>query len=1200
MKQIMTKLFSRVAVIAAFATVFAGNAAAQTKTDIMFAKGFGGYASNSYSAKGTDYTAVANSTNATGVTYAMQVFNGSTGAVRGNKTGAENFSCRNTTTYEDYYISSVSLTVSGGTLDGSTAGRSVAYFGSTAFANPNTSAPSGNAVSASPAAAGKATLTWTNSDQTASYFVLYNLKTANTALSANASTALTVVWTKKSSGVPCAAPTFSPAAGGYTSAQNVTISTTTEGATIYYTTNGNDPTTSSSVYSAPIAVSSNMTIKAMAAKSGYNNSSVSSASYTIVNLDHAGTQADPYSVSDARTAIDNNIGIQGVYATGIVSAIPTEYSTQFSNITFNFVDAEGDTNFLQAYRCKGTSTADASDVRVGDIVVVKGNLTKFGTTYEFAEACELVSLTHPAGSVESPTFSPAAGTYTTAQNVAISCATAGATIYYTTDGTDPTSASTPYSAPINVSSYTTIKAIAIKGTSESTVTTASYHFCSQDDPYTVTQALAFNTYPANGIYVQGIVSTAPTMAPTNNGEMTYYISADGTAENQLEVYKGLGLDEAAFTSKDDIQVGDIVTVFGNVQVFQSTIEFGTGNYLVSFERPTSGDPSITVSANAINATAAAKEGTITVTCENMGAAPELEVLFFQSDGTTSATYDWLTAEINSDNNVAYSISANNGAARTAYFKVYGLDGSANDVYSELITVSQAAYVPDFAELPFEFDGGKSDIASTAGLTQSGLGSDYSSAPKLKFDGTGDELVLKFNERPGKLTFFIKGNSFSGGTFTVQASADGTTYTDLKEYTELGETDIETFNNLNENVRFIKWVYTEKVNGNVALGNITLAKYADLASYTVSWTEGEHTSLFVFGGDESETIDNGSSVPEGTLVEISVDVDAGYELGSLTVKDAEDHEIELTTIEPGVFFSFEMPASNVTITSTAVAATGDRFALFSGNLEEGDYIIYYNGYAMKNTVKSDRLEYELVTPASGVISTDNAAIIWHIAPSGDYWTIYSADADAYAAGTGVKNKAQLLADGTDDKALWTVTGTETYEFVNKANAAAEVNSTLRNNGTNGFACYSASTGGALSLYKYVAPATPDTIDLTLTLGDGGYWGTFYNSGAIYELPEGAQAFTMSSNSLHLLGDDGRLIPEDLAVVIVADKANITLTKIEYAEQILIFGGPNELRGSDTPVPANGKQFVLGKKDGVIGFYKFAGESIPAGKAYYISE
>ena len=176
-----------------------GNAWAQTKTDIMFAKGFGSYTTNSYSAAGTDRTAVANSTNATSVKYAMQVFNGSTGVVRGNQSTAKsNFSCRNTTTYDGYYISQVSLTVTGGTIDGSTNNRSVVYFGTTAYGNPNTTAPTGTATKASPASSGQTTLTWTNTNQDVSYFILYNLKTANSAASKDASTALKVTWTKKS------------------------------------------------------------------------------------------------------------------------------------------------------------------------------------------------------------------------------------------------------------------------------------------------------------------------------------------------------------------------------------------------------------------------------------------------------------------------------------------------------------------------------------------------------------------------------------------------------------------------------------------------------------------------------------------------------------------------------------------------------------------------------------------------------------------------------------------------------------------------------------------------------------------------------------------------------------------------------------------------------------------------------------------
>ena len=70
-------------------------------------------------------------------------------------------------------------------------------------------------------------------------------------------------------GGQAATPTFSPAAGTYASSQTVTISDSTSGSTIYYTTNGTTPTTASSTYSSAITVSANETLEAIATASGY-------------------------------------------------------------------------------------------------------------------------------------------------------------------------------------------------------------------------------------------------------------------------------------------------------------------------------------------------------------------------------------------------------------------------------------------------------------------------------------------------------------------------------------------------------------------------------------------------------------------------------------------------------------------------------------------------------------------------------------------------------------------------------------------------------------------------------------------------------------------------------------------------------------------------------------------------------------------
>ena len=80
---------------------------------------------------------------------------------------------------------------------------------------------------------------------------------------------------------PAPTPTFSPAPGTYTSAQMVTISDTTAGATIHFTTNGNTPTSSDTVFTTPISINTTTTFKAIAVASGFSQSAVATGLYTI-------------------------------------------------------------------------------------------------------------------------------------------------------------------------------------------------------------------------------------------------------------------------------------------------------------------------------------------------------------------------------------------------------------------------------------------------------------------------------------------------------------------------------------------------------------------------------------------------------------------------------------------------------------------------------------------------------------------------------------------------------------------------------------------------------------------------------------------------------------------------------------------------------------------------------------------------------
>ena len=171
--------------------------------------------------------------------------------------------------------------------------------------------------------------------------------------------------------------------------------TNPHGLTVVYESNNTDV--------AEVAADGSLTIKAVgvaeitASFAGNENYNEGSASYAIYVTAHAGTEADPYTVADARLAIDCGVGVSGVYATGIVSQIVTAYNEQYGNITYNFsTDGQTTSDQLQAFRGKakdGKNFTSEDDVQVGDEVVVKGNLTKFNSTYEFAADNQLYSLT---------------------------------------------------------------------------------------------------------------------------------------------------------------------------------------------------------------------------------------------------------------------------------------------------------------------------------------------------------------------------------------------------------------------------------------------------------------------------------------------------------------------------------------------------------------------------------------------------------------------------------------------------------------------------------------------------------------------------------------------------------------------------------------------------------------------------------------
>ncbi len=276
-----------------------------------------------------------------------------------------------------------------------------------------------------------------------------------------------------------------------------------------------------------------------------------------------------------------------------------------------------------------------------------------------------------------------------------------------------------------------------------------------------------------------------------------------------------------------------------------------------------------------------------------------------SDGAISAstTADWITNfNYSTGGQVSFTTTANTGSADRSATVTLTYTYNTNETITKNVTVTQGHPTVDYATLPFAFNSGSSAISSTDGLTQNGLGSDYSvTNARLKLDSTGDYVVLKINETPGTLTFYLKGNSFSGGTFTLQESADGTSYSDVASYTSLNNNTATqyTVTTLSSSTRYIRWIYTSKSSGNVGLGNITLAKAPTIcAAPTLSPAGGESSAEAVsYIGATTVTA---STTTDGATINYTIDGGSTQTGSSITLPATlGDHTIVVWASKTGL-------------------------------------------------------------------------------------------------------------------------------------------------------------------------------------------------------------------------------------------------------------------------------------------------------------
>ena len=216
--------------------------------------------------------------------------------------------------------------------------------------------------------------------------------------------------------------------------------------------------------------------------------------------------------------------------------------------------------------------------------------------------------------------------------------------------------------------------------------TSDYHFW-QIKKYASSTAY-YVQVPTLGTKITQLVITVSSSSKARDGggntATLYFSNSNSTSDTGKGVVSGTGASSVTIDcSSLDLNSG-YITASGAVRIWDVEVTYTTGG------GGGSSDPSISLGTYSVNATeAAVSTTTINVTYNNL-TNYDADVIFYESDGTTAATYDhsWMTASINaSTKDLDYSITENTGFERKAYFKVKAT-GDEGTVESGLITVTQ--------------------------------------------------------------------------------------------------------------------------------------------------------------------------------------------------------------------------------------------------------------------------------------------------------------------------------------------------------------------------------------------------------------------------------------------------------------------------------------------------------------------------------
>ena len=622
------------------------------------------------------------------------------------------------------------------------------------------------------------------------------------------------------------------------------------------------------------------------------------------------------------------------------------------------------------------------------------------------------------------------------------------------------------------------------------------HAGTQADPFSATDAQVFShtNYAAQtggDWYVQGYVVGS---VSTNKG---YYIDevSTNTSSKKFEVYNASGVTNN--TGREVIVGTSYIVAHGSMTCYNNSQSETTGSVIVSVDNGAL--PSVMIDGGDKIANIS-DSLTLTATTEN----PDNAAITWSSSNHSVATIDSSTG--------AVTLIAVGKTNITATITV----DATNYTDTIVLTVIQNA-LEDGDSFVIKGKHGD-DYYYLTGIHESNYGTTSKNKNEaIVFTAIDGATANTFKFKYGSNYLnFVSGNTL---TATTDASADTILWTASDDGTGTVVTNVKVntrklqFNYNNGSPRFACYessmtaVEIEKVVAPIITNiDVTGDSNAD-ANDTLSITK-----EFLYEVEYEDPSNQGTSAVSVSVLNsndttdgASVSVAPSNGTFSVTFTANDTYTVTVTSEEDLT----KSASTTITVYNIHVAVLTDFNLYTDDSLVEGDYLITYNNYAMAASVSGNWVQYETVTPNNNVVSTEDNSIVWSVIKNGEYYNIYNALENKYLASTGTKNQAQLLTNGTDDKALWSFSTTnDKFEFINKYNSSKSINANLRENGTYGFACYATGTGGALTLYKKNAKSSTEELTTNTELS--------------YRYTKDGNNFTFSDVSMRF----GGLISKDL--------------------------------------------------------------------------